>query len=72
MKEEKERRLLGRRDGFSPFGDDGVSLIHGHAGVLGEHDGATATSPRDEIDKMFFTERGGPAWRISRHGAAFN
>lgn len=67
-----EVKLLGSRDGFSPFGDDGIALIHGHAGVLGEHDGATAAAPRHEIDEMFLAEGRGPARCINRHGAAFN
>ena len=64
--------LLRRRDGFSPFGDDAVALIHGHAGVLREHGGTATPSPRDEIDEMFFAEGCRPSWRVSRHGAAFN
>ena len=68
----EDTALFGSRDGFSPFGDDGVALVHGHAGVLREHDGTTAPSPRDEIDEMFFAQGRSSAWRVSRHGAAFN
>lgn len=52
----KQRKLFGSRDGFSPFRDDGISFVHGHAGIFGEHDGATTTTPRDKIDEMFFAK----------------
>ena len=68
----EDTALFGRCDGISPFGDDGVALVHGHAGVLGEHNRTTTPSPRDEIDEMFFAEGCGPAWRVSRHGTALN
>jgi hypothetical protein len=65
-------KLFGRHDRFSPFGDDGVSLAHGHTGIFGEHDGATTTSPCHKINEMFFAEGSGPAGCVRQIRAAFN
>jgi hypothetical protein len=64
--------LLGSHDRFSPFHDDNVSLVHGHAGIFGEHRGATTTSPGDKINEMFFAEGRGPAGRVNLIRATFN
>jgi len=65
-------KLLGSRDRFTPFGNNGIAFVHGHAGVFREHSRTTTPSPRDEIDEMLFAEGCGPAWRVRRHGAAFD
>jgi hypothetical protein len=71
VRDGKERLFRGH-DGFSPFGDDGVSLVHGHAGIFGEHDGATTTSPGHKINEVFFAEGRSPAGRVRQIRAAFN
>ncbi len=65
-------KLFGGHDRFLPFRDDGISLVHGHAGIFGEHHGATTTSPCHKINEMFFAEGSGPAGRVSQIRAAFN
>src|SRR3982751_5580770 len=76
MTEKKETgqrvTLFGCHDGFSPFGDDGVSFVHGHPGIFGEHRRSPASPPCHETDEVLFAQRGGSARRICRNRAAFN
>src|SRR6185295_19024861 len=61
-------------NGFHPFGGDGITFFHRHAGIGVEHLSTTATAPREKGEEMVFADRTRPRWSIGllqavRHAA---
>ena len=43
-------------DGFGPFANERVALVHGHSGVGREHLRPFAAAPGEEAEEVFFAE----------------
>lgn len=52
----RSRRHFFHTDRLGPFGDDGIALLHGHAGIGGEHLRASAAAPGEKTEKMFLAQ----------------